>query len=290
MTRMNALPPGLLMLSALVACATIVTSACGAAFPAGIAAPMTSDNPAALTGGVASEYYSAVSAGIPAVANPEGGPQMTSDVITDQELVDLVRSLNYPGIEKSVRVVTNQSDTGNTLDIQASSEDGVLITRSPFTTRIHIRLLRESTARNSADLLAGIEPINSLFALPAETISTSNRYIAPFQTGLSDPDDYLFDGLNLRIDPFDMPGSLWPPGGFTSPASQVSLLIPQVRSDAILPSVSTLLDPFNPSVRVGGLAGGQFGSGPGSAIAFHESQSATGVINSFSYQTDFSSW
>jgi hypothetical protein len=245
---------------------------------------MTPGSPAALTGGFASEYHIAVSAGVPAVANPEGGSQLTSDVITDQELIDLVRSLNYPGIDKSVRVVTDQSDAGNSLDIKASSEDGVLITRSPFTTRIHIRLLRESTARNSADPLIGFYPPSSSSVLPPEVLSVSNQFDIGRHIGLAIPD--LIEGLNVRTGAYNLPAPGWTGGGFSFPLSQSGPLMLRTDMIAPLPTASSPLSPFNPSVGPGGYAGTVFGSGPGSAIAFQESQSATGVINSFSYQTD----
>ncbi len=273
MMRTNTLHLGLLIVVALFVSATIVTSVCGAEIPGSPGVSLISYYPTPQAGGFAYEDYSAFSAGTPAGVNPAGDGQATSDIVTDQELIALVRSLNYPGIDKSVRVVTDQSDAGDILDIQASSEDGVLITRSPFTTRIHIGMLRKSTARTNADPLSGFDIMSNPYAFPADYMSASNQYTPGGQAGRVIPD--LFEGLNLPLGPFDLPGPVWTTGGFVYPANQAASIVP-------LPAVWSPFSPFNPSVRPGGFTGIQFGSGPGSAFAFHESPSAAVEINSFS--------
>lgn len=289
MKHTNTLPWGLLFLSIFIVCGTIVPSACGSGFPSDFVTPMTLDSPAAPgAGGSASKYYSAVSAGIPSITDPEGGLRSTSDIITDQELIDLVRSLNYPGIDKSVSVITDQSDAEDSLNIQASSENGVLITRSPHTSRIHISLLRESTARNSADPLIWLNLPQSSSVLPPEVLSISNQYNIGRPLGLAIPD--LIGDLNVHTGPYNLPVSGWASGGFSFPSGQAGSILLRMDSIAPLPIASSLLSPFASPVLPGGYAGSVFGSGPGSANIFQESQLVTGVVNGFSYQQTDPAW
>jgi hypothetical protein len=289
MKHTNTLPWGFLVLSLLIVCVAIVPSACGAAYPSGFVAPMTLDSPAAPgAGGFASKYYSAVSAGIPSMTDPEGGFRSTSDIITDQELIDLVRSLNYPGIDKSVRVVTDQGDVEDSLDIKASSGNGVLITRSPHTSRIHISLLRESTARNSVDPMIWFNPPASSSVLPPDVLSVSHQYDIGRYFGPAIPD--LIGGLNIHTGAYNLPVSGWATGGFSLPSGQAGSIMLRMDSIAPLPIGSSPLSPFASPVLPGGYAGSVFGSGPGSANTFQESQSVTGVVNGFSYQQTDSAW
>ena len=286
MTKTNILPQGLLIVVALFACTSIVTSACGAAFPGNSGVSLISYYPIPQAGGFAYEDYSAFSSGTPVGVNPAGDGQATSDIVTDQELIALVRSLNYPGIDKSIKVITNQSNTGDILDIRASSEDGVLITRSPFTTRIHIGMLQNSTARNIVDPLNGFDPMSNSFGVPGGSLFASNQYITGRQTGPIIPD--IPEGLNLPSDLFNQQGQIWTNGGFVYPPNRVSPLMPLTAPIMPLPAIPSPLSPFNSLVLPGGYSGTQLGSDPGSALGFHDSRSATGMINNFLYQAGFS--
>jgi len=264
----------------------MVTSVCGAAFPENFATSMIPDFSSSHSDGIASEYYSALSEGTPVVIDPTGDTLSTSDIVTDNELIALVRSLNYPGVEKSVTVITNQSNTGDILDIQASSKNGVLITRSPSTTRIHIKMLRESNARNSADPMSGFDPMSSSFGFPGGSLFASNQYITGRQTGPIIPD--IPEGLNLPSGLFNQQSQIWTNGGFAYPPNLISPQLPLTGSIVPLPPVPSPLSPYNSLVLPGGYLGTQSGSDPGSVFAFHEFQSATGIINNFFYQAGFS--
>jgi hypothetical protein len=266
----------------------LVPSACMAGPLVGV---LVIDSPPTISGDTLPEFCNTVPAGTLVVIPQEVRDKWNSQIVTDEELIHAVSTPGlYPGVNKSVVVVTNDTETRDTLSIYASAEKGVVITRSPFTTSgtLHsVLAYAPSTQMDSAEntvqyiseddaLIVGMEDC------PFDHPITNRN--SPVSVVGSSP----YNSEGFVINPVTMQGTQNSGNGFTFPVTQASLTATSpAMAFTSLPFSSSPLAPFTPSVQPGGHVEAQFGTEPSSEFTYHESQSADGVINGFSYPAGF---
>lgn len=252
---------------------------------------MVIDSPSTVSEDTIPEFCNTLPAGTLVILPQEARDRMNKQVVTDETLIHMFTTQStYPGADKSVVVITNESETGDTLSVSAIAEDGITIIRSPYTTTGTLLALLARGPEGSVDNAAG-----TVQYISEDDASIVGSEDCPFEeTGIRRNSgsplvgSTQFNSAGFLVSPVTMPGTQNSGNGFTFPVTQASLpATSPAMAFTSLPFSSSPLAPFTPSTQPGGHIEAQFGTGPSSEFTYHESQSADGVINGFSYQAGF---